>query len=93
LWPRELHLLARPIRSPDLGDGGERNETGCVEHRQPDCQRHQNDVYFAEGAVEATLPGAVEPSSVKGGAAFAGISPANEAWNRQQAATSANYLH
>ena len=44
------------MRSPDLGGGGKREETYKVEYRQLDCQRCQNDIYFAQRAVEAPLP-------------------------------------
>jgi len=55
------------MRSPNFGSVGERDETGDVEYRQPDCQRHQNDVYFAERAVKAPLTRAVGPSVCKRG--------------------------
>jgi len=73
------------MRSPDFAGGGERDETGCVEYRQPDCQRHQNDVYFAERTVDAPLPGAIGPFvSKRGKLHFARISPAREALNKNK---------
>src|ERR1041384_7935216 len=63
------------MRSPNLGIGGERDETGDVEYRQPDCQRHQNDVYFAEHAVEEPLPRAVGLSVCKRGGLHLRVSP------------------